>query len=202
MHNHRLSIIRTVRHAVNLWQWPLQAHTYKLIYLAGSAADDVRDSIKKAWDSEIVRRIYPGWLTAIPWLQAQNCTIVLLSGTPRPLARPLMDLLHIQHALCAEPEIIEQKYTGRLLKPHPKGRLKKDYAEEWLQMHGVAWKDTVAIANDWPDRFLLNRFRSVVVDSSRRLTRYAQRRHWPVISNPHNGQEIIECIAGQWENEQ
>lgn len=152
-----------------------------------------------AWENEIVHHMYLGWHTVIPWLLAQNSDIVFLSGTPRTLAQPLMDLFQIQHAICAEPEIIDQRYTGRLLKPHPKGVYKSLYAGQWLQSHGSDMQDATAIANAWPDRFLLSRTQPIVVRPGRRLNRYAQQHDWPVISNPDNGEQIIECIRKQWE---
>lgn len=192
--NRLVSVYKTVGHAFHLWHWPVQAHTLKLVYLAGCSEDEVRSWIQSAWENEIVHRIFPGWQQAIPWLQKQGCTIVLLSGTPRPLAQPLMELFHIQHALCAEPEIIAQHYSGRLLKPHPRGPNKSLYASEWLQTHGLVWKDAIALANDWQDRFLLNRATPVVVHPSPRLFHLAQKKGWPMVTNPADSGQIIQII--------
>lgn len=172
--------------------WPPRAHTLKLAYLRGFSVDDVQSWIQSVWENEIVHCIYKGWYDAIPRLQADGNVIVLLSGTPRPLAQPLMDLFHIEHAVCAEPEIIDHQYTGRLLKPHPIGPRKVTYASEWLQAHGYDWDHTVAMGDHWGDRFLLSRAHPVVIQPGRRMSRYAGQRHWPIVDDANDGRQIIE----------
>ncbi len=177
-----------------LVEWPFQAQMLKLAYLRGFSVDDVQSWIQSVWESEIVGRLYKGWYDAIPRLQAQGDVIVLLSGTLQPLAQPLAELFHIQYTICAEPEIINQRYSGRLLKPHPKGPFKVSHASEWLQAHGGDWNDTVAVADNWPDRFLLSRAHPVVVQPGRRLARYAQQHHWPIVDDANDGRQIMESF--------
>ncbi len=177
-----------------LLRWPLRAKNSKLFYLRGQAVDQVQSWIEEAWNSEIKRRIYSGWGPAIEWLKSHDAQIVLLSGTPWPLAEPLMRHFQISDALCAEPEIVDRRYTGRLLRPHPRSRLKLIYAEEWLRAKGVNWEETVAIANDWPDRFLLSRARPIAVHPSNRLLRLANKRHWPVVMHPEKNGEVVQVV--------
>jgi len=183
-----------MKNLILLLRWPLQAKNCKLFYMRGQAVDQVQNWIEEAWSSEIKRRIYVGWGPAIEWLKSRDAQIVLLSGTPRPLAEPLMRHFQISHALCAEPEIVDQHYTGRLLRPHPKGRGKVDYAGQWLHNQGAAWQETIAVANDWPDRFLLNRTRPIAVHPSRRLLRLAHKRHWQVVRNPGKNAELVHAL--------
>jgi phosphoserine phosphatase len=176
-----------------LFTWPPRAETLKLVYLRGCAARDVESWFRIVWENEIVARIYKGWHEVIPRLQADGNVVVLLSGTPRPLAQPLMDLFHIEHALCAEPEIIAGHYTGRLLKPHPIGPRKVTYAEEWLQTHGRDWDHTVAMGDHWGDRFLLGRAHPVAVQPRPELAQYARRHRWPIVNDANDGRQIMEC---------
>ncbi len=177
-----------------LMSWPPRAETLKLAYLRDCSVDDVESWITAVWQHEIIHRIYKGWYDAIPQLRAQGNVIVLLSGTPRPLAQPLLELFHIQYAICAEPEIINQHYSGRLLKPHPIGQRKVLYASEWLQVRGDDWDDTVAMGDHWGDRFLLSRARPVVVQPGRQLARYARQHHWPIVDDANDGRQILECF--------
>ena len=114
---------------------------------------------------------------AIPWLQKQGCTIrIAQRHTPSPGAAAYGAFPHPGRPYAPEPEIIAQQYSGRLLKPHPRGPNKSLYASEWLQTHGLVWKDAIALANDWQDRFLLNRATPVVVHPSPRLFHLAQKK--------------------------
>ncbi len=190
----RLNIIGLMKNLLLLSRWPLQAKNYKLFYLRGQVVDQVAGWIEEAWKADIKRRIYSGWGPAIEWLKSRDAHIVLLSGTPKPLAEPLMRHFQISDAICAEPELVDQRYTGRLLRPHPKSRLKLIYAEEWLKGRGFNWEDTAAIANDWPDRFLFNRARPIAVHPSRRLLRLAYKRHWQVVRNPGENVEMVRAL--------
>lgn len=194
--NRLLSPWKTIANAWALMSWPPRAEMLKLAYLRGCSVNDVDSWFRIVWENEIVARIYKGWYEAIPRLQADGNVIVLLSGTPRPLAQPLMDLFHIEHAVCAEPEIIDGYYTGRLLRPHPIGPRKVTYASDWLQAHGGDWDHTVAMGDHWGDRFLLSRANPVVVHPGRRLARYARRRGWPIVDDAADGRQIIESFEG------
>ncbi len=191
---HRVSPGKIFANMCALAKWPLRAYTLKLAYLRGRSLDEVQSWITSVWENEIIHRIYRGWYEAIPRLQAQNGVIVLLSGTPRPLAQPLMELFQIQYAICAEPEIIQGQYSGRLLKPHPIGLRKALYASEWLKAHGHDWHDAVAMGDHWGDRFLLNRANPVVVHPGRRLARYARQHHWPIVGDANDGRQIMEGL--------
>lgn len=177
-----------------LLRWPVRAKNSKLFYLRGQAVDQVQSWIEEAWSCEIKRRIYAGWGPAIEWLKSRDAHILLLSGTPRPLAEPLMRHFRISDALCAEPEIVDQRYTGRLLRPHPKGRRKVDYAGAWLHNQGASWKEAIAVANDWPDRFLFDLSRPVVVRPNRRLQRRAAERRWHIVQNMDRASELINVF--------
>ncbi len=175
--------------------WPWQAYRFKLFYLAGQKQESVKDWIEQCWQQRIKSRLFQGWLTALPWLQERNAHILLLSGTPRPLAEPLMRYFAIDYALCGEPEILHGFYTGRLCKPHPWDGYKYTYAQEWMQENGYTWQETLVIANDWPDRHVLSAGKAMVIRPGFRLTRLAQKKNWPVITHPDDRHEIVDQLA-------
>lgn len=192
--NRRVSPWKMIANTWALMSWPPRAETLKLVYLRGCSVDDVESCFQIVWENEIVARIYKGWREVIPRLQADGNVIVLLSGTPRPLAQPLMDLFHIQHAICAEPEIIDGRYSGRLLRPHPIGLRKVEYASEWLNAHGRDWSDTVAMGDHWGDRFLLSKAHPVAIQPRPELAQYARQHHWPIVDDANDGRQIMECF--------
>jgi phosphoserine phosphatase len=123
----------------------------------------------------------------------------MLSGTPRQLAEPLMKMLELEYLIAAEPEIRNNKYTGRLVAPHPRGRRKADLAGTWLKDHGYRWNQTIAIADHWDDRFLLEQARtSIVVHPDDRLRKHATRDGWTIIEDITKSSllTIIRDLAG------
>ena len=190
-----MKIFQLLKNVLSLLQWPPRAQTLKLFYLRGQLVDTVRSWMEEAWQAEMVSRIFSIWQPAIQWLKAHNGRMVLLSGTPLPLAEPLMHHFQIDEALCAKPEIVNRRYSGRLLKPHPKGMLKVHYAEEWLNRHGATWPQTIAIANDWPDRFLLHQSRAVVIRPSRRLQRLAKQKGWPMVKDVNHETDLVRILS-------
>lgn len=181
----------------NMWAlltWPPRAEALKLVYLRGCSENEVASWFKTVWESEIVHRVYKGWREVIPRLKSDGHEIVLLSGTPRPLAERVMRLFDIHHAICAEPEIIDGHYTGRLLRPHPIGVRKVQYASEWLTAHGRDWDTVVAMGDHWGDRFLLDRAHPVPIRPRPELAQYARRRGWPIVDDPNDGRRIMDCF--------
>ncbi|NMC42948.1 MAG: hypothetical protein GYA46_03440 [candidate division Zixibacteria bacterium] len=176
-----------------LMSWPPRAETLKLVYLRGCSVSDAATWFQTVWENEVVHRIYKGWHEVIPRLQADGNIIVLLSGTPRPLAQPLMDLFHIHHAVCAEPEIIDGYYTGRLLRPHPIGLYKVQYASEWLTAHGHDWDTVVAMGDHWGDRFLLSKAHPVAIQPRPELARHARQHGWPIVADANDSRQIMKC---------
>lgn len=178
-------------------QWPLPKwYCLKLMYLQGHSVNTVQQWIRSCWKECIQPRLFPGVIETIRWLQSVRAHIVLLSGTPRPLAEPLMDWLNIQDIICAEPEIQNGVYTGHLLSPHPQGPRKVTFAGDWLQAYGYKWDQVVALANHWNDRFLLDRADyPIVVHPDRRLWRYARRHAWFVVDDINNSAAIISNLS-------
>lgn len=190
----RNRIVSPWKMLANTWAlmfWPPRAEALKLVYLRGCSVDEVKTWFRTVWENEIIHRIYKGWHEVIPRLQVEGHVIVLLSGTPRPLAQPLLDLFHVQHAICAEPEIVDRRYSGRLLRPHPIGLRKVQYASEWLTAHGREWDTVVAMGDHWGDRYLLSRAHPVAVQPRPELARYARQRNWPIVDDANDGRQIF-----------
>ena len=197
---HRVHPGRLLKLVPLLMKWPIP-HWYqlKLFYLRGQSRDIVESWVHNCWKSDIQSGLYSGIVNAIRWFHSAGAHVVLLSGTPRPLAEPLMDWLKIKDIICAEPEIKNRVYTGRLMEPHPYKQQKVACAADWLQERGYAWQQVIAIANAWPDRFLLSQAAiPIVVDPSRRLLRLAKHNSWLINNNPNDPTALISCLKNQF----
>ncbi len=178
----------------HVMEWPPRSYRVKLFYLFNQPEDLVAEWIEQAWRSAIQMHLFRGWSRTMEWLCQQNFEIILISGTPRPLAQPLMEYFGLQTAICAEPEILQGRYSGRLLQPHPRGVWKKKYAIDWLQSHNHGLESALAIANDWPDRHLLSACQSMVVQPRKRLRKLAHEKDWPLVVDPNQADNLIEAI--------
>jgi putative phosphoserine phosphatase/1-acylglycerol-3-phosphate O-acyltransferase len=169
----------------------------KLGYLAGQKTESVRDWVCESWEKSIQPRLYPGAIKAIEIFASAGMRQVLLSGTPRFLAEPLARYLKVDEYIVADPEIQNGSFTGRLVRPHPQGERKADFAGEWLRTRGREVTRVIALANHWQDRFLLaGADRAIAVNPDDRLRLYAQREGWALAeakSLPGVVQDIIRA---------
>jgi len=162
------------------------------MYLAGRSTDDVEAWVDQCWEETMKQHLRPEPLDLVRWFQSRGDRVVLLSGTARPLARPLMSLLQIDEIICAEPALESGRLTGRLNGLHPQGQRKVTAASNWLSEHGCHWEQTGAMANHWDDRFLLNAVKlPMAVFPDHRLRNYARRAHWPIVDGDSHVQKLV-----------
>jgi len=132
---------------------------------------------------EFVRpRLYEGVVDHLYSLRRRGTAIVLVSSSPGLVIAPLSIYLSCTATLTT-PVVIER---GRLSRPGSGppcyGDGKRYWAEEWALAHGVRMEDTVAYADNWSDRALLERVgRAVVVRPRGRLLRLARARGWDIV---------------------
>ncbi len=132
---------------------------------------------------EFVRpRLYEGVVEHLYSLRRRGTAIVLVSSSPGLVIQPLSIYLSCTDTLTT-PVVIER---GRLVRPGAGppcyGEGKRYWAEEWARAHGVSMEDTVAYADNWSDRALLEKSgRAVVVRPRGRLLRLARARNWDIV---------------------
>ncbi|MFQ5607380.1 MAG: HAD family hydrolase [Candidatus Zixiibacteriota bacterium] len=165
-------------------RWPLPKwYQMKLVYLRNQEASVVSDWIEECWESSISENMFDGARDVVKHIRETGARQVLLSGTLRTLAGPLMKRLGITEIVAAEPEIISGRYTGRLTAPHPQGLHKVMNAERWLEEHEIGWSAVTALANHENDRFLLEKAAArIAVHPDRALARIAVDKGWPIVN--------------------
>ena len=145
------------------------------------------------WEECVKHKLYSDAAEEITHIQSLDIQIVLLSGTLQLLAQPLMDYFGIKEIICAEPEIKHNCFTGRLLIPHPYGKRKIAFAQQWLDKGGFGWQHVYAIADHFEDRFLLQHARTpIAMHASSRLRTFARQQNWIVCDKWHEFRKIIE----------
>ena len=168
-------------------------HRVKLAYLAGEREQDVALAIKKFFEGPVLASLHDGVRDLIRSVGATGARQVLLTGTPDFRAIPLAEHLGVADIIAAKPEVVDGRYTGALLEPHPAGKTKRDRAQAWLSANGTGWEHVTALANHHADRFLLQEAgRAFAVNPTERLRAYAEHHGWPTIS----GKQIATELSG------
>ncbi len=176
---------------------PPKWYQIKLAYLRNQSAGDVDQWIQLCWEESIKGNLFDGARQVISKLADTGARQVLLSGTLKPLAAPLMTYLGIHEIIAAEPEIINERYTGRLIEPHPHGKYKALYAERWLSENNLTWENVTALANHYKDRYLLQKAsRALAVHPDHELQQLAQQQGWPVANNLRDLHIILTGRSG------
>lgn len=109
-------------------------------------------------------------------------TLLITTATHRFITEPIAALLGIEHLLATEPEVVDGRLTGRLLRANFQAG-KVESLQEWIAAqpetvtHVTAYSDS---RNDIP--LLASAHTAIAVDPDPTLREEALRRGWPVIS--------------------
>jgi HAD superfamily hydrolase (TIGR01490 family) len=127
-------------------------------------------------------RLYEGVVEHFNALRQAGTPLVLVSSSPALVIEPLSLYLGCT-AMLTTPIIIQR---GRLVGigsgPACYGEGKRFYAEQWAAGRGIKMDETVAYADNWSDRALLEKAgRAVVVRPRGKLTRLARSRGWEIV---------------------
>lgn len=173
-------------------------HRIKLAYMKGMTIDEGDKHMDECFERDILPQLFPACTKAIARIKDAGIKQVLLSGTPLGLAKRLGSYLDIDDIIAAIPEAIDNRYTGRLTKPHPYSTQKAKQVQDWLKQNNYHWSQTVAIADNIPDKFLLQKVTLPIVMNPRQAMReHAQINFWDIIddqSNDTNSDTIIELV--------
>lgn len=178
----------------HLANWPLPRwYEWKLVYLQNRYETEVSGWIEACWKLYIQPALHTESIQLIDAFRQQGVRVVLVTGTPRPLAEPLMKYLDINDSICAEPVIRQHRYTGALQKPHPRGFSKVQYINEWLSENRTSWNRTIAMADHWHDRHLLFKVAYPIITHPKpKLKRLAIQKHWLIFTHQNQLKSVIQ----------
>jgi HAD superfamily hydrolase (TIGR01490 family) len=131
---------------------------------------------------EFVRpRLYEGVVEHLTGLRKMGTAVVLVSSSPGLVIEPLSLYLGCTDTITT-PVVIER---GRLVGigegPPCYGEGKLYWAESWAAAHGITMDESIAYADNWSDRALLQRVQTAVVVHPRgKLYRLAKMRGWHI----------------------
>ncbi len=126
-------------------------------------------------------RLYAGVVEHFTALRRAGTKVVLVSSSPGIVIHPLSLYLGCDDTITTPVRIERGRLVGTGDGPPCYGEGKLYWVEAWAREHGVDLNDSVAYADNWSDRALLQRVgHAVVVHPRRRLKRLALARGWTI----------------------
>lgn len=150
---------------------------------------------------EFVRpRLYEGVAEHFHELRRAGTSIVLVSSSPEIVIRPLSLYLGCTDMLTTPVQIERNRLVGLADGPPCYGEGKLFWVQNWAEEHGIDLEASVAYADNWSDRALLEcAGRAVVVHPHRKLKRLALRRGWTIARprRPRRSRRRLDRSAGR-----
>ena len=108
---------------------------------------------------------------------------VIVTATNRFITDPIAGLYGVSHLLATEPEIVANRYTGRVTGVPCFQDGKVQQLRTWLEEHSMTLDDSWFYSDSHNDLPLLQAVsHPVAVDPDEVLERHARDRHWEIIS--------------------
>ena len=110
-------------------------------------------------------------------------TLLVITATNHFVTEPIVNLYGIQHLLATIPELIANRYTGKVAGTPCFQEGKVTRLEQWLQETGYTLQDSWFYSDSHNDLPLLKRVtHPVAVNPDDSLRHYAGQKNWPIIS--------------------
>ena len=114
--------------------------------------------------------------------RAQGDTLIMISATHFFITEPIAELLDIPHLLATQPEIIDNRYTGKYLGTATFKEGKVTVLNEWLEQENYNLEGSYFYSDSINDLPLLEQVcHPIAVNPDDALNKIAQKRQWPVM---------------------
>jgi HAD superfamily hydrolase (TIGR01490 family) len=147
----------------------------------GDSVEELDELMREWFEAEGRRYINR---QAVEWLEAHRARgdlVAINTSGSRFNTLPIARHLGVEHILCTELEVVEGRFTGRIVPPVCFGKGKLLKAEEFCRGHGVSLAESSFYTDSHHDLpLLLAVGRPIVVNPSPRLYLEALRRGWEV----------------------
>ncbi|WZO96718.1 HAD-IB family hydrolase [Isosphaeraceae bacterium EP7] len=156
--------------------------TFGLKSISGIPVVDLERIAYENFAQQVKPRLYPGVVDHFNALRKQGTAIVLVSSSPGLVIRPLGIFLSCSDMLTTPVVIRRGRLIGIGEGPVCYGEGKLHYARQWAEENSISMADTVAYADNWSDRALLEQSgRAIVVKPHGKLKKLAVERNWTVV---------------------
>lgn len=152
-------------------------------YLAGLDTGGVARLAEGLVEDTLLGLLRPSILARLRAHQAEGHAVLLLTGAPDFLARPLCARLGIAHCIAAACAARDGRFLAAPPIVYPHGRAKLDLARAFCARQGLALGEAVAYGDAAADAWLLREAgRAVAVHPDPGLARVARARAWAIVA--------------------
>ena len=163
-------------------QWPRHhGRVWKVnkAYLAGLPVAEIEPQAENFAHRPLLPRLRPAMLERLRWHQNASDVVLLLTGAPDFLARPLCRELGIIHCIATVCTVRNGRFTAHAPLRHPVGDEKRALADAFCARHGLALEEACAYCDSVNDLPLLEAVGcAVAVCPDMVLARLAEQRGW------------------------
>ncbi|MDT8387758.1 MAG: HAD family hydrolase [Thiogranum sp.] len=115
--------------------------------------------------------------------RADGDELLIITATNRFITEPIAERYGVSHLLATEPEIVADRYTGRVIGTPCFQSGKVERLRHWLEANGATLAGSWFYSDSHNDLPLLQQVSNpVAVDPDDKLRLHAQQQGWPVIS--------------------
>jgi HAD superfamily hydrolase (TIGR01490 family) len=149
------------------------------VYLRGLRVSDIDTYAEACFHERIAPAIVKGGKQQIESLMQEGYRIMIISGAPSFLVRPLEPVVRPDVVISTELEVKNGCYTGRIEGPHPFGIAKRAILENMQKDLDLDFSASVVFANHHSDIHHMKLFgRAVAVNATPKLRKLASELGW------------------------
>ena len=141
-----------------------------------------------AWHQQFMAsKIEPNILSKAEELVARHRTrgdtLLIITATNRFITGPIAERLGIDHLIAVEPEVVDGRYTGRVVGTPSYREGKVVRLKQWLEDHDVSMEGAWFYSDSHNDLPLLEKVKHpIAVDPDDTLRKVAEERQWRIMS--------------------
>jgi len=151
------------------------------LYLKNLPVNTVEQLGDRLVDEEIIPSLAGKGFQKVRELRQQGFKILLMTGSPDLLLKPLLPLYKPDYQIACRLEVKAGKFTGRMIGEHPYGVEKKKILQELKVELQIDFQESLVFANHHSDAEHMELFgHPVAVNPTRRLKEIAMKKGWIV----------------------
>lgn len=162
---------------------PKKTMEYAFMFLKGKVVEETEKIIDNFFEEVLKKHIFEEAINLINDHRSKNREILLLSNIIDVLAKKITDFLGVRYCISTKLEIIDGKYTGKILGDIVYGENKEVFAKNFIQGNNFSVNTSWAYGDHITD---LNVLKSVkypfAVNPDKSFYKEAQKRKWPILA--------------------
>ncbi len=176
------ALIETLRFvAVRGRNSPIRSVRRHRPYLRGTHVELVSELGARCFEEKIRPRLSSKGIERVQRHLQDGQEPVLLSGSIPQVIGPMAAALGVQHVICSNLESRGERFTGRLIGPHPYGGGKVLLIQRFANEFKIELQRSFCYADHHSDEPVLSLFgHPVCINPNERLRLIAQRLGWPI----------------------